>query len=84
MCIRDSAEISSLGSRAPQELAREVASAVRGEIGILPGEVILVRPGTLPRTDSGKLRHAELARALAAAELNPGSVLVGRLEGWTL
>ena len=78
------AEISSLGSRAPQELAREVASAVRGEIGILPGEVILVRPGTLPRTDSGKLRHAELARALAAAELNPGSVLAGRFEGWTL
>lgn len=78
------AEDSSPESREPQERAREVASAVRREIGILPGEVILLRPGTLPRTESGKLRHAELGRMLAAASLDPGSVLAGRLDGWVL
>lgn len=78
------AEVASLESREPQERARELALSVRGEIGILPGEVILLRPGTLPRTDSGKLRHAELARLLAAAALDPGSVLAGRRDGWVL
>lgn len=78
------AEVTSLESREPQERARELALAVRGEIGILPGEVILLRPGTLPRTESGKLRHAELARRIAAAELDPGSFLAGRRDGWVL
>ncbi len=78
------AEVSSLEGREPQDRARELATAVRREIGILPGEVILLRPGTLPRTESGKLRHAELARRLAAAALDPGSVLAGRRDGWVL
>jgi acyl-CoA synthetase (AMP-forming)/AMP-acid ligase II len=78
------AEVSRLGIQNPQERAREVAWTVRKEIGILPGEVILLLPGTLPRTDSGKLRHAELSRRLAEASLDPGSVLAGRLDGWVL
>ncbi|MEO7973217.1 MAG: AMP-binding protein, partial [Thermoanaerobaculia bacterium] len=78
------AEVSNLGRRSAGELAYEMAAAVRGELGILPGEVILVRPGTLPRTDSGKLRHSELARRLATSTLERDCVLAGRLEGWSL
>jgi hypothetical protein len=68
----------------PDELAREIAAAIRSEVGFLPGEVILVTPGTLPRTEGGKLRHSELARALASGTLPPECVLFGRLSGWTL
>lgn len=64
------------------EIAWQVAGAVRREVGIAPGEVLVVTPGTLPRTESGKLRHAELRRALAAAELPPERVLSGRADGW--
>ncbi len=68
--------------RQPEDLARDVASAIRRAIGLLPGEVLIVGSGTLPRTESGKLRHAELRRALATSALAPHRVLVGRLDGW--
>lgn len=68
--------------REPGGLALEVAAAIRSEVGFLPGEVIVVRSGTLPRTESGKLRHAELARAFASGALPPERVLYGRLSGW--
>lgn len=64
------------------DIAREVAEAVRRGLGILPGEVLLVAPGTMPRTDSGKVRHIELKRALAAGELAKGEARFGRFEGW--
>jgi fatty-acyl-CoA synthase len=35
-----------------------VADRVRGAVGIPPEEVVLVRPGTLPKTSSGKLQRA--------------------------
>jgi fatty-acyl-CoA synthase len=35
-----------------------VAERVRGAVGIPPEEVVLVRPGTLPKTSSGKLQRA--------------------------
>lgn len=66
-----------------EDIAWKVAGAVRGEVGIAPGEVLVVAPGTLPRTEGGKLRHAELRRALAAAELAPERVLSGRVDGWS-
>ncbi len=64
-------------------IAWGVANAVRREVGLPLGEVLVVLPGTLPRTDSGKLRHAELRRALAAGELAPERVLAGRADGWS-
>jgi acyl-coenzyme A synthetase/AMP-(fatty) acid ligase len=73
----------SLGvSDSPAGLAREIAETVRREVGILPGEVLLVLPGTLPRTESGKLRHSELAQRLAEGSLDRGRVLAGRPDGW--
>lgn len=68
---------------APEALARDVALAVRRALGLLPGEVLIVEPGALPRTDNGKLRHAELRRQLAAGELEAGRIRCGRAGGWS-
>jgi fatty-acyl-CoA synthase len=42
---------------------------VRAEIGIVPGEVHLIKRGTLPKTSSGKVRRREAKRRLEAGEL---------------
>ncbi len=70
--------------RNPEDLARDAARTIRSAVGLLPGEVIVVTPGTLPRTDSSKLRHSELRRRLAAAEILPCSLLAGRVDGWVV
>ena len=46
--------------KARAELIERVAS----ECGVVPSEVLFVRPGTLPRTSSGKLRRLEVKRTL--------------------
>jgi len=50
-------------SGARSELVAKVAS----ECGIVPSNVVFVKPGTLPRTSSGKLRRLEVKRNLTAA-----------------
>jgi long-chain-fatty-acid--[acyl-carrier-protein] ligase len=40
---------------------------VASECGVVPASVVFVRPGSLPRTSSGKLRRLEVKRNLAAA-----------------
>ena len=64
------------------ELAAAVAAAVRRDVGLLPHDVLVLEPGTLPRTESGKLRHLELRRRLADGELDAASVRHGRAVGW--
>ncbi|GIU86128.1 MAG: fatty-acyl-CoA synthase [Acidimicrobiia bacterium] len=39
-------------------LRREVAARVRDAVGVPPEDVVLVRPGSLPKTSSGKLQRA--------------------------
>jgi acyl-CoA synthetase (AMP-forming)/AMP-acid ligase II len=47
-------------------LAEACRRAVLGAVGLLPGAVVVLAPGSLPRTSSGKLRRGEaLARWLA-------------------
>jgi acyl-CoA synthetase (AMP-forming)/AMP-acid ligase II len=46
--------LESLGSRA--------ADAVRGSVGVSPARILVLAPGTLPRTSSGKLRRRETLR----------------------
>lgn len=48
---------------------RLVAAEVARAIGFAPGRVLLVPPRCIPRTANGKIRHAELARRLAAGEV---------------
>jgi acyl-CoA synthetase (AMP-forming)/AMP-acid ligase II len=61
----DGEELLLLIERSPH--AREISAAdliaavkvrVRERTGIQPGRVVIVEPGTLPRTSSGKLRRA--------------------------
>ncbi|MCF8602666.1 long-chain-fatty acid--ACP ligase MbtM [Gordonia sp. HY442] len=47
-----------------------VVSAVASECGIVPAEVILVEPGTVPRTTSGKLRRLETKQLVESGALS--------------
>jgi fatty-acyl-CoA synthase len=69
-------------AESPAATARGAAQAIRHDIGLLPAEVVVVVPGTLPRTESGKLRHLELRRLLASGGIPAASVLHGRIDGW--
>lgn len=62
---------SALASRPRQRdaLAARVGRVVTDELGVRPDRVVVVRPGALPRTPSGKLRRAQVAAELHAAEL---------------
>ena len=53
-------------SRGPDEAATrgQLIARVASECGIVPSDVRFVRPGTLPRTSSGKLRRLEIKRGL--------------------
>ena len=54
--------------RGPDEAGArsEVVARVASECGIMPANVVFVRPGSLPRTSSGKLRRLEVKRSLTA------------------
>jgi len=56
--------------RGPNEadVRAEVVARVASECGVVPSDVIFVRPGSLPRTTSGKLRRLEVRRGLEAGE----------------
>jgi long-chain-fatty-acid--[acyl-carrier-protein] ligase len=49
-------------SSARTELVQRVAS----ECGVVPADVVFLKPGSLPRTSSGKLRRLEVKRGLEA------------------
>jgi long-chain-fatty-acid--[acyl-carrier-protein] ligase len=54
--------------RGPDEAGArsELVAKVASECGIVPATVVFVRPGSLPRTSSGKLRRLEVKRTLTA------------------
>jgi acyl-CoA synthetase (AMP-forming)/AMP-acid ligase II len=49
--------------------------AVLGRSGVAPREVVLLAPGSLPRTSSGKLRRQEALRRWQAGALGPPGAL---------
>jgi len=61
------------------DLAERIARIVTERTGIRPGEVVLLAPGTLPRTSSGKLRRRESLRRHLAGELSPPAAVTGLL-----
>jgi acyl-CoA synthetase (AMP-forming)/AMP-acid ligase II len=67
------------GAEAASALVRAVVSAVRGIRGFRPARVLLVRPGTIPKTTSGKIQHARLAAIVAEGQL--GEALLYPLRG---
>jgi fatty-acyl-CoA synthase len=50
-------------------IARQVTGSIHEALGVVPEEVVIVPPGTLPKTSSGKLRRAETRRRYLAGEL---------------
>jgi fatty-acyl-CoA synthase len=52
-----------------EHLAREVTRAVNDSVGIPPKEVVLVEPGTVPKTSSGKLQRSACRLQYASGEL---------------
>ncbi len=52
--------------RGPDEAGAraQVMAQVASGCGVMPADVIFVKPGTLPRTSSGKLRRLEVRRGL--------------------
>jgi fatty-acyl-CoA synthase len=54
----------------PDAVRTAVAAAVVAEVGLAPADVVMVPPGRLPKTTSGKLRRAEARHRYLAGELN--------------
>lgn len=52
-------------------IVRDVQGAVARRFGVRADEVLLVRPGSVPTTTSGKIRRAETARLVRAGALTP-------------
>jgi len=60
------------GAREPEAEVRAAARrAVLERTGVAPHDVVLLSPGTLPRTSSGKLRRQEALRRWLAGTLAP-------------
>ncbi|HEY8980552.1 MAG TPA: hypothetical protein VIU15_13310, partial [Streptomyces sp.] len=54
-------------------LARQIETTVAERTGLRPDRVVLVRPGSLPKTSSGKLQRGVVARMLDRGELVGGA-----------
>lgn len=64
----------------PERLASRCAERTRAVVGVDPAEVVLLEPGTIPRTSSGKLRRPEALRQhLDGTLAPPETVTVVRL-----
>jgi fatty-acyl-CoA synthase len=50
-------------------IASGVARAIAERSGFAPDQVLVTPPGTVPRTDNGKIRHDELRSAFLAGQL---------------
>jgi acyl-CoA synthetase (AMP-forming)/AMP-acid ligase II len=61
-------------------LAESCRKAILSLTGLNPDLVVLLKPGTLPRTSSGKLRRAEALRSWKAGTLTPPN----RVTPWLL
>jgi fatty-acyl-CoA synthase len=61
--------VAELKSGDPPSVRDGIARAVRESGGVRPDDVLLVAPGTLPKTSSGKLRRGECRARYQAAEL---------------
>ncbi|MEA2563689.1 MAG: hypothetical protein QOH06_5193 [Acidobacteriota bacterium] len=54
-----------------EALPEACREAVLGAVGLAVDEVVVLEPGTIPRTSSGKLRRQEALRLWLAGELQP-------------
>ena len=65
-----------------EAIVRAATDAIVSATGLTPGQVVVVRRGTLPRTTSGKLRRGDaLTQYLAGTLVAPGGVTPLRVAG---
>lgn len=57
--------VAEFGGKQAAGTTDRIIAAVTTECGVAPAKVVLVKPGELPRTTSGKLRRLEVARWFA-------------------
>lgn len=72
------AELSTVEAVEPTEfsvLARRIRAAVAAAHEVLPGAVLLVEPGRIPKTTSGKLRRGECRARYLAGRLDPVAMI---------
>jgi acyl-CoA synthetase (AMP-forming)/AMP-acid ligase II len=65
------AERASDNTRSDQDISADINERLLATTGIRPQRVVLLTPGTLPRTSSGKLRRAEALTRYRAGTLSP-------------
>jgi fatty-acyl-CoA synthase len=53
------------------ELAREIRQHLRSSVGLTPSDVLVVKPGQLPKTSSGKLQRQRAKQMYAAGSFSP-------------
>jgi len=58
-------------NEAPDDLETRIVAAITEHANIVPHTVVLLAPGTLPRTSSGKLRRGEALRRYLSGDLTP-------------
>ncbi|MEU7139641.1 fatty acyl-AMP ligase [Nocardia sp. NPDC046473] len=56
-------------------LARRIRNAVAAAHEVIPGSVMLVEPGRIPKTTSGKLRRGECRARYIAGQLDPVAMI---------
>jgi fatty-acyl-CoA synthase len=59
------------GDLGSDEVEKRVAVEVWRRTGLAPKVVVVMRPGSLPRTDSGKLKRAEIKSSYEAGHMTP-------------
>ena len=64
------------GASALAALARAASAAAMQAVGFEPEELLLVAPGSLPLTPSGKVRYVELREALGSGALRDGGAVL--------
>lgn len=72
------------GRAARGRLRAAVASAVAAQTGLTVAQVVLLAPGTLPRTSSGKLRRRAALEAYVSKRLTAPARLLAPRIGWRL
>lgn len=65
----------SRGGDDPADLARRIMGSLREDLAHAPEEVAVVRPGTVPRTTSGKLQRQLCCRLYVSGSIEPLAVV---------
>ncbi len=62
------------GQEEEMEIRKAINSSILKEVGVKPFDIILLRPGSLPRTSSGKIQRSMVLPRWREGELNPVQV----------